>query len=317
MNCLGWVSAAVLAECFLCSTCERVFAQCVECAPTGHLGVAMKVVDNKLLTGIYAYDSANPLTVDVGQRVWAGDHFQENPFDPFFVDLPCYGATTDSGLPPDSQVGFNILADLLYWDGQGTVSFNQVPHGEQIQVKYGFQSRYAGTGTGFVAGFNFQTIPSDGAFHRHLSYFLLGQDGNATPADVDGIQATDGIYLLKIEITSSSPDIAKSDPIWFVFRNFPADRPDAGAIHCMALNYVAHHLAFDRAPADVDFDRDVDAEDFAYLDDCFTGPRVPWADPCCVGADLDEDGDVDMDDFGLFQRCYAGPDVTAGPRCMN
>jgi hypothetical protein len=288
---------------------------CITCAPTGHLGVAMKVIDDKIRTGVYQYDPINPVTVDVGQRVWAA-FFRENPFDPFYTDLPCYGATTDSGLPPDSKVGFNIRADLLYWDGTGTVSFVPVPCNEQLQIKYGFQSRFAGTDTGFVTGFNFQTVPSDGSFHRHLSYFLLGADGNAAPADIDGIQATDGIYLLQLELTSTA-GIAASDPIWIVFRNFPSDRLDAPSIHCMALNHAAHRMAFDRAAADVDFDRDVDADDIRYLQVCITGPQVPWTDSCCEWADLDTDGDVDMIDFSLFQRCFAGPDNTANLDCAD
>ncbi len=101
MTRLQTMSAALLmggATCLMVS--ESASAQCIECAPTGHLGIAMKVIENKIHTGIYQYDAVNPATVDVGQRVWASDHFQENPLDPFFVDLPCFGATADSGAWP-------------------------------------------------------------------------------------------------------------------------------------------------------------------------------------------------------------------------
>lgn len=290
---------------------------CITCAPTDHLGVAMKILDNKLRTGVYVYDQTNPATTDVGQRVWSASPFQQNPFDPFFVDLPCYGATTDSNLPAGSQIGFNIRADLFYWDGNGPVNFGPVPSNEQLRIKYGFQSRIAGTGTGFVAGFNFQTVPGDGAFHRHLSYFLLGADGNSVPADQDGVQATDGIYLLELELTSTAAGVTKSDPVWIVFRNFPPSRTNADSLQCMALNFAAHRLAFDRAAADIDFDRDVDLDDLAYFQACYTGPQVPWSDPCCEWADADIDGDVDMIDFGLFQRCFAGPNVMVAPQCTE
>lgn len=289
---------------------------CGPCDPVGHLGVAMTVQNNKIETGTYAYDPINPLTVDVGSRVWGGGHFQENPYDPFYTDDPCYGAVTGSGLPAGSQVGFNILADLLYWDGAGTVAFGPVPSGEQMKIKYGFQSRLAGTGTGFVAGFNFQTVPSDGAFHRHISYFLLGADGNAEPASKDGIQAADGIYLLEIELTNTG-GVASSDPIWLVFRNFAPDNPDAEELHCMALLYVAHHLAHDRPLADLDFDLKVDAADAERFEACATAPGVPWTEPCCAPADIDADGDVDQDDFGLFQRCMSGPDEYPDPGCAQ
>lgn len=309
---------------------------CIECAPTGHLGVALLVRDGQIKTGVYVFESdpQGSLTVDIGQRVWAGDHFQENPVDPFFVDLPCYGEVAQANmpagcetLPAGSQVGFNILDDVLedgtadldtlkYWDGTGAVHFGPVPNHEQIKIKYGFMSRYAGTSTGAIAGFNMQTVPSDGVFHRHISYFLVGEDGNSLPATQDGVQAANGIYLLKLEITSTAAGIAKSDPIWLVFRNLPLDDPEAAAKHCMALNAVAHHLANDRAPADFNFDRLVNQADAEVLTACFTGPEVPTNDPCCRDADLDGDGDIDQSDFGLLQRCFNG-DRTADPDCAR
>jgi hypothetical protein len=165
-----------------------------------------------------------------------------------------------------------------------------------------------------VAGFNIQTVPSDGVFHRHISYFLLGADGNSTAASQDGVQATDGIYLLQLEITNTG-GVASSDPIWFVFRNFAPDNPRAEEIHCMALNYVAHNLAHDRAAADVDFDRDVDADDLQRFEDCASGPAIPYVEPCCESVDFDHDGDVDQSDFGIWQRCYSGSGVTADETC--
>jgi hypothetical protein len=80
---------------------------------------------------------------------------------------------------------------------------------------------------------------------------------------------------------------------------------------------VAHHLAVDRAPADFDFDRDVDDNDLAHLAECLTGPQLPWTDPCCEATDLDGDGDVDQDDFGKLQRCYAGPDTVPESDCAE
>jgi len=300
----------------VCGQPDPACGCCDACDPTGHLGVAMVVEDNKIHTGVYAYDPSNPVTVDIGVHVWGGGHFQENPLDPFWTDDPCYGSTTDSGLPPGSQVGFNILSDLLYWDGNGSVSFGPVPAGERLRIKYGFMTRHAGGGTGFVEGFNFQTVPSDGSFHRHLSYFLLGPDGNSIPADQDGVQAADGVYLLEIELTNTA-GIASSDPIWLVFRNFSPSDPLAEVKHCMALLHVAHDIAHDRPRADLDFDRDVDVDDLERFEACATGPGIPYVRECCRAADLDRDGDVDQADFGRLQRCFSGPEAHPDPRCAD
>lgn len=275
------------------------------CDPEGHLDVGMELVGNAIETGVYVLDDPqNPGFLTPGVRVWGG-RFQTNPFDPFFTDDPGFGAVQGSGLPAGSQIGFNTLADLLYWDGTGSVTWTAVPNNEQLRIKFGFQSLYVGTGTGVQSGFAFDTVGSNGDFHRHLSFFLYGADGNATPADQDGVEATEGVYLLQLEVTDSSPAVDPSDRLYFVFANF--DDPAEDCLHCAALNHVAHDLADDRPRADLDFDRDVDADDLARLQACATGPAIPWTDPCCQPADLDEDGDIDQTDFGLLQRAINTP----------
>jgi hypothetical protein len=54
---------------------------------------------------------------------------------------------------------------------------------------------------------------------------------------------------------------------------------------------------------DLDWDGDVDADDFAVLANCFAGPDAgPVGDPFVIAAaDRDEDGDVDLHDFAGFQ----------------
>lgn len=67
--------------------------------------------------------------------------------------------------------------------------------------------------------------------------------------------------------------------------------------------------AFETASAyglgDVDFDADVDADDFIIFVGCLAGPDVLAAPPGCApaafqAADLDDDGDADMHDYALF-----------------
>lgn len=278
-----------------------------DCDPQGHLDIGVTVQNSQIVTGVFDFNGQ--AVVEPGTRVWGGQ-FQGNPLDPFFTDDPGYGALSGSGLPQGSALAFDVLDDLKYWSGAGTISFGPVPSGEQLRIRLGGQNRFVGTGTGFLAGYNLQFAGAGGTIHVHTSFFLHGSDGNAVPASQDGIEATPGIYLLTLRLRSSDTSIAASAPLYVVFGN----GVDA-CLHCTVLNHVGAHLAHDRPPADLTFDRFVDFLDIARMHTCSTGANVPWIDPCCQDADLDGDGDIDMDDWGRFQRCYSGPVTPADPDC--
>jgi hypothetical protein len=74
--------------------------------------------------------------------------------------------------------------------------------------------------------------------------------------------------------------------------------------------------------ADFDGDGDVDQDDFAVLQACFSGTdggvTIPPAGLDCTCADLDRDGlDVDHLDLIEFEKCASGPDVIADINCDN
>lgn len=72
-------------------------------------------------------------------------------------------------------------------------------------------------------------------------------------------------------------------------------------------------------PVRVDFDRDgdVDQDDFAFLQLCFSGDGNPQTDPACADARLDGDEDVDGVDLDLFTRCFSGANIPADPACRD
>lgn len=66
---------------------------------------------------------------------------------------------------------------------------------------------------------------------------------------------------------------------------------------------------------DFNDDGNVDQDDFAFFQQCISGPSVPHdGSEICQYADFDGDGDVDLEDFGVFQRCYGVP---ADPSCID
>ncbi|MGB9626212.1 MAG: hypothetical protein ACPMAQ_15265, partial [Phycisphaerae bacterium] len=79
---------------------------------------------------------------------------------------------------------------------------------------------------------------------------------------------------------------------------------DGGMLYSVAARVAARPVA----SADFDNDSDVDLNDFALLQLCFSGPNRPPALPeSCGKPDFDLDGDVDVADFVAFQSCFNGP----------
>lgn len=65
-------------------------------------------------------------------------------------------------------------------------------------------------------------------------------------------------------------------------------------------------IVLDILPGDVDFDGDVDMDDFQEFEGCFDGPGVPVPWDPCGPSDTDLDGDVDLADVATFQENYTG-----------
>lgn len=92
------------------------------------------------------------------------------------------------------------------------------------------------------------------------------------------------------------------------------------AVHAdtMTLEFSTCHDPF----ADTDLDGDVDQDDLAFFQLCFTGPGggIPAAPEYCACLDVEgvggmPDGDIDQGDLGLFEDCASGPGIPADVAC--
>ena len=84
---------------------------------------------------------------------------------------------------------------------------------------------------------------------------------------------------------------------------------------CGSATSVAAQLSLLPVPGDFDEDGDVDQEDYAHMQECFSGTAVVQEDPACLDADFNGDLDVDLDDYGPFEDCFSGPNVPADLEC--
>jgi hypothetical protein len=80
---------------------------------------------------------------------------------------------------------------------------------------------------------------------------------------------------------------------------------------------VTDVLPPDQCRFDTDNDGDVDQDDFASFQMCFTGSGGSYDGYLCGLMDADEDTDVDGEDQLAFEGCASGPDVPVDPTCDN
>ena len=66
---------------------------------------------------------------------------------------------------------------------------------------------------------------------------------------------------------------------------------------------------------DVDEDGDVDQDDFARFQTCYTGVAGGYDYPTCWRMDANDDGRVDQADLDAFEVCASGPTITADAAC--
>lgn len=206
-----------------------------------HVDVQLQVTAGKLETGRVDFTQpGNP--VDTSWRVFEAA-FGEVPN---FTDDPGFNASSSSGLPGNTLLGFNILDGVRRWDA-GTQTFGAVIPGA-ITVQLGgavFAPSPAGCNE-LAPGFAFAQSTASGSVHQHVQYVL-----NAP--------ASNGVYVLKLEVFAEHPNIQKSDPFWVVFSQ------NAMAERAAAAEYLRGLLAPDDCAGDVNDDGFVNGADLSVL----------------------------------------------------
>ena len=80
------------------------------------------------------------------------------------------------------------------------------------------------------------------------------------------------------------------------------------------LARIGYITVIDLVPADFDGDSDVDLDDHAHIQTCYTPTAPP---PECENANLDGHLDVDANDLTLFLQCFSGAQQLPDPGCAN
>lgn len=184
---------------------------------------------------------------------------------PNFTDEP--GINSPVGeFVSGTTIGFTIRKALRKWDGS---DFGTVP-AERISMKLGPLGPITTPATDIaVTGFS-NLVASNGEFHRHYGYTLNSP-------------ASDGVYLLELELWCGNAPLANSLPFWIVF----GQNADAADIE-NAGTWVQANLA---APCRADFNAD-GFLDFTDFDD-FVGAFEAGSE----SADFNGDGFLDFTDF--------------------
>lgn len=157
-----------------------------------HAGdIILAVQDGRIVTG--QADTSGQITF--GLRVFTstlGGAF------PNFSDNPGFDCVPGT-FPAGTRNGFTIRRALREWTGS---DFAQIPD-EVMRASFATLERFSPLTDTPVTGFSL-AVSSNGQWHRHLEWTLQA------PAEP-------GIYLLELELWSTSPSILPSDPFWIVF----------------------------------------------------------------------------------------------------
>lgn len=236
-----------------------------------HVDVQLQVTGGRIETGRIDFSQpGNP--VDPTWRVFEGA-FGEFPN---YTDDPGFNASSTSGLPGNSLLGFNILDGVRKWDPATQALGPVIPGAITVQLGGAVFTPSPPGCNQFAPGFAFAQTSASGAVHQHVQFLL-----NAP--------ASQGAYVLKLEVYSEDPNVQKSGAFWVVFsQNALADRAAAAA-------FLRGLLVPEACAGDVNDDGSVNGADLSVLLAGFGTCVVNG-----VGADLNGDGAINGADLSVL-----------------
>ncbi|MFG0285682.1 MAG: GC-type dockerin domain-anchored protein [Phycisphaerales bacterium JB039] len=191
---------------------------------------------------------------------------------PNWTDEP--GFDSEAGaFSPGLRIGFDVAAALRLWDGE---DFDQIPAERMRIAKAGLEVETP-PADALTPGFVFGAAGATGKFHHHITFELLDP-------------ASDGIYLLELQLWAETGSPDRSDSFWIVFNQ---NRPEPE--HEAAAAWVETVLAGCRA--DLDGDGSLTFFDFLMFQNLFAAGDM--------AADFDGDGSLTFFDFLAFQNEFA------------
>jgi hypothetical protein len=246
-------------------------------APAQHAGdIYIELQGQRIVTGQVAEDGSIELPDRVFPAVFGLDGFDG------FTDAPGFDSPQGE-FASDERIGFNILAPLCRWTGQGL----ERVEGETLTMSFIGSART--TDDCIVPGFTLGVSPL-GNWHRHFN-FVLNPDGG-------GVRRS-GIYFLELELYYTPIEYDPSHPFWIVF-NYNAPHKE----HLDAIAWAEENLAGTYCPADVVRNNVVDVFDLLEV-------LGNWGADNCSHADVNHSGMVEVFDLlevlGAWGRCPMEP----------
>jgi hypothetical protein len=220
--------------------------------------VGLVIQDNQLQTAVIADGQYLG-----GEQIFTAA-FGDSGFD-YFTQNPGWDAAPGT-FTPGATFSWSAVAGLKkYESGVGFVA-------SPATLRVSFSTISVTVGAEPTEGFALQVQP-DGGFHKHVNFFLQGENGAEPEA---------GAYLLETQLEIIDSGIAPSQSVYVIFDNMaPEIQTEAAAFLEEALD--------SSCPADVDGDDSIGFADvLAVLAD--------WGCESCPASDVDGDGLVGFSD---------------------
>jgi len=180
----------------------------------------------------------------------------------------------------------------------------------------------------YKVSFRFR-IPHDNnhwfeVFNNHQTYLVIDDDTNLkcykSPPSTSYLVATLDVgrwYLIELEVNPAAEtydvyldsQFTKTCPLW-IHGGWETtlqlgDRAEGSTDRGEA--YWDDIVITQGPPGDLDYDCDLDLDDFTIFEAAMSGPDRPIAPLGDPAADLDLDTDCDLDDFAIFAANFTGP----------